>query len=56
MELPIDDYIIKSVEEQEKKGKIYTLYQYPIFEWKPGIPIMNNTTESEDKNLNEENA
>ena len=38
--LTIDDDVVKSVEELSKIGKYPTFYQYPMFEWAPGIPIM----------------
>ena len=41
MELPIYDDVVKRVEELEKKGKQPNFYQYPTFEWKSGILIMD---------------
>ena len=41
------------VEELEKKEKPPTFDQYPMFEWTPGISIMDETTESKDEDLND---
>ena len=49
MELPIDDDIVKKLEELEKLLNQPTFDRYPMFEWKPGITIMGNMTESEYK-------
>ena len=56
MELPIYDDVVKRVEEQATIEKQPTLDQYPVFEWIPGIPIMDDMTESEYKDLDEENT
>ena len=56
MELPIDDDIVKKLEELEKLLNQPTFDRYPMFEWTPGITIMGNMTESEYKSWNEENA
>ena len=53
MELPIDDEIVKKVEELAKNEIQPTFDQYPMFEWITGIPIMENMAEGEDKDLNE---
>ena len=49
MELPIDDDIVKILEELEKLLNQPTFDRYPMFECKPGITIMGNMTESEYK-------
>ena len=56
MNLPIDDDFVKRVKEPGKNENQPTFGTYPMFEWKPGIPIMDEMTESEDKDLDEENA
>ena len=43
-------------ENQIKIGKQPTFDQYPKFEWTPGISIMEEMIESEEEELNEENA
>ena len=44
LELPIDDKVVKRVEELEKMEKQPIFDQYPMFEWAPGIPMFGNTT------------
>ena len=56
MELPIDYEIVKRVEEPARSEKQPTFEKYPMFEWTPGIPIMDEMTYIEDRELNEENA
>ena len=46
MELPIYNDVIKMVEEQAEKKKNPTFDQYPMFEWSPGITIMEYMTEN----------
>ena len=55
VELPIDGDVIKRVEDLAKIEKRPTFDQYPMFEWAPGIPIMDDMTEHEDKESNEKN-
>ena len=43
--------VVKRVEELAKKEQ-NTFYQYPMFEWTPGIPIMYDMSESEYEDLN----
>ena len=54
VELPMDENVVKRVEEIAKIGIHPTSNQYPMFEWALGIPIMDNTTENEYEQSNEE--
>ena len=38
----IGDDVVKRAEELKKKEEQTTFDQYKMFEWKPGIPIMDN--------------
>ena len=49
LELSIDNDVVKRVEELAKIEKLTTLYQHPMFEWAPGIPILDNMTGNEDE-------
>ena len=44
VELTIDDDVVKMVEEKSKIEKNPIFDQYPIFEWAPKIPIMDDKT------------
>ena len=52
-ELPIDDEFVKSLEELAKIETQPTFGQYPMFEWAPGIPILDDMTGNEDGGYNE---
>ena len=55
MELHIDDVVVKKLEELAKNEIHPTFRQYPIFEYAPGISIMGNMIENEDRKSKEEN-
>ena len=46
--------VVKRVEEISKIEKKSTFYQYPMFQWAPGIPIRGDMTGNEDKGFDEE--
>ena len=48
VELPMDNKVIKRVEELEKIEKQPTFDQYPMFEWAPGITILDDIAGNED--------
>ena len=56
VELPIDNEFIKRVEELAKVRKQTTFDQYPMFQWAPEIPILDNMTGNEDKGSDKENS
>ena len=43
----IDDEVVKRVEELLKIVKQPTFYQYPMFEWEPGIPNLDDMAVNE---------
>ena len=47
--LPINDEVVKRVEELAKIEKQPTFYQYPMFECEPGISILDNMKGNEDE-------
>ena len=49
VELNIGGNVVKRVEEPPKILKHPTFDQYPVFEWVPVIPIMENMTENEEQ-------
>ena len=51
----MDNEVVKGVEELAKIEKQPTFDQYPIFEWAPGIPILDDMTGNEDEGSDEEN-
>ena len=51
----MEDKVIKRVEELEKLEKQPIFDQYPMFEWPPGMPILDDMTGNEDKGYDEEN-
>ena len=53
VELPIDDNIVKWVDDLAKIGKHPNFDKYPMFQWAPVISIMDNMTENEDEESNE---
>ena len=56
VESPVDDEVVKRVEELAKLERQTTFDQYPIFEWAPGIPILDDMTGNEDEEYDEENS
>ena len=46
VELPIDEDVVKRVKDLAKIEKEPTFDPYPMFEWAPGIPVMDNMTEN----------
>ena len=54
LELPIYGDVVERLEDLSKILKHPNFYQYPMFEWAPGILIMDETTKNEDKGSNEE--
>ena len=56
VELPIDDEVFNRVEELAKIAKQPTFDQYPMFDWAPGIPILDNMKGNKDKGSDTENS
>ena len=54
MELPIYDDFVKRVDELAKDEKQPTFEKYPMFEWAPEIPIMDDMTENKEEESNGE--
>ena len=42
------DEVFNRVEELAKIGKQPNFYQYPMFDWAPGIPILDEMTVNEE--------
>ena len=55
IELPIDDEVFKRVEELEQIEEQPTFYQYPMFDWAPGITILDDMKVNEYKGSDKEN-
>ena len=45
----IDDEFFNRIEELSKIKKQPTFDQYPMFEWAPGIPILDDMTGNKDE-------
>ena len=56
MGLPIDENVVKRVEEIAKIEKQSTFDQYSMFEWAPVITVIYYMIENEDNESNEENS
>ena len=56
VELPIDNDVIKRVEEPVNIEKHTTFDQYKFFQWAPGIPIIYNMAENEYEESKKENS
>ena len=46
--------VVKRVEEISKIEKKSTFYQYPMFQWAPGIPVLGDMKGNEEKRSDEE--
>ena len=56
VELPIEDEVVKRVKEPENFINNPTFDQYPMFEWAPGKPILDNMPCNEDKGSDKEKS